>query len=140
MDIYPKCYYGDDKLVVLENLILTKGFMLHKKEDMQDFDAAQFALSSLAKHHAISYAYIKDVGGPEVFFKRFDDFTFLGMDTESLRAMVMPFVEDPIGISISILSVSNYIYFKCVKNGNMLKSLSVCRRATRKVKIKLLKF
>lgn len=106
MEIYPKSYYGDEHLVVLENLVLNKGFTLLNKEDFQDFNAAQFALATLAKHHAISYAYIKEIGGPKEFFKRFTDFDFLGFDNKNVRSLLVPFVEDPIEISISTLSVS----------------------------------
>lgn len=40
MKIYPKCYYGDDKIIVFEDLIY-KGFSLLDKTDKQDFDAAK---------------------------------------------------------------------------------------------------
>ncbi len=108
VEIYPKCYYGDEKLVVLENLVLNKGFILLDKENMQDFDAAQFALTTLAKHHAISYAYIKDIGGPVEFLKRFEDLTFLSFDAEKMRAMMVPFVDDPVALSIKILEVKKF--------------------------------
>lgn len=41
LDIYPKCYYGDETMIVFENLVLDKGFALMDKEDRQDFDAAR---------------------------------------------------------------------------------------------------
>ncbi len=105
MDIYPKCYYADEQLIVLENLVLDKGFVLLEKEKMQDFYAAQFALTTLAKHHAISYCYVKDIGGSQQFLKRFEDFNFLSYDAEKMRAMMVPFVDDPVALSIKILSV-----------------------------------
>ncbi len=61
MDIYPKCYWADKKLIVLENLVMSKGFILPDKENLQDFNAAQFALTALAKHQVLSYAYMKDI-------------------------------------------------------------------------------
>lgn len=36
----------------------------------------RLALTSLAKHHAISYAFIKSLGGPEVFFQKFPKLDF----------------------------------------------------------------
>lgn len=41
MSIYPKCYYGDKSLIVFENLVIEKGFILLKSEERQNFDAAK---------------------------------------------------------------------------------------------------
>lgn len=41
MDIYPKCYFADDKLIVLENLLLEKDYGLLDKEELQDFETAK---------------------------------------------------------------------------------------------------
>lgn len=40
VNFYPKCYYGDKKMIVLENLVLEKGLVMLKKEDLHDLEAA----------------------------------------------------------------------------------------------------
>lgn len=42
MDIYPKCYYADDKCIVFENLVVGKGYVLLNKEEQQDFESARY--------------------------------------------------------------------------------------------------
>lgn len=44
MAIYPKCYYGDDSMIVFENLVVDKGFFLVNKEERQDFEAAKYVM------------------------------------------------------------------------------------------------
>ncbi|CAL8070770.1 unnamed protein product [Orchesella dallaii] len=41
VDMYPKCYYGDNDMVVFENLVVGKGYVLLKKVEQQDLDAVR---------------------------------------------------------------------------------------------------
>lgn len=41
IDFYPKCYYGDDKMIVLENMVVDKGYELIPREIRQDLEAAR---------------------------------------------------------------------------------------------------
>ncbi len=65
-------------MIVLENLVLDKGYSLKNKEELQSLECAQFAIKTLAKHHAIAHVLITENGGPQKFFK-----TFPQLDVES---------------------------------------------------------
>lgn len=41
VDFYPKCYHGDDKLIVLENLKIEKGYELLDNKKRHDLEAAR---------------------------------------------------------------------------------------------------
>lgn len=41
MNIYPKCYYADEKITVLENIVLEKGYEMLDRAVPQDFDGAK---------------------------------------------------------------------------------------------------
>ncbi|ODM93651.1 hypothetical protein Ocin01_13029, partial [Orchesella cincta] len=103
LDIYPKCYYGDNELVVFENIVVEKGYMLLPKDDMQDLDAATLAIQTLAKHHAISHAMIQKYGGPGEFFKQFPNLDFESFTRPAFRAMLQPALENALNINIQLL-------------------------------------
>lgn len=109
MNIYPKCYYGDGTMIVFENLVKEQNYITLSKEDQHDFESAQFALITLAKHHAISYAFIKHVGGEVEFFKRFPNLGFEIFKTNSARAMIEPTIETAVATYLNILEVNFFI-------------------------------
>src|SRR3989442_559643 len=88
MDFYPKCYYADKKMIVLENLVLEKGYTQANKEERQTLEHAKFALTNLAKHHAIGHLMIKENGGPDKFFKRFPNLEFESFDTSFMINLI----------------------------------------------------
>ncbi|CAL8123643.1 unnamed protein product [Orchesella dallaii] len=107
IDFYPKCYYGDQTMVVLENLVLEKGYVLLNKEVKQDLEATRLAIVNLAKHHAISYAFIKELGGAEKFFDRFPNLNFEPFLQESARVMMEPMLDNGLSTNITILEKNN---------------------------------
>lgn len=40
--LYPKCYFADEKMIVLENLALDKGFAILDRDGHQDFETAKY--------------------------------------------------------------------------------------------------
>ncbi len=105
MSIYPKCYYGDNTMLVFENLVKDNNYTLLKKEDQHNFECAQLALKTLAKHHAISYAFIKHIGGHVEFLKRFPYLDFEIFKTKSARGMMEPTIETAVATYLYILEV-----------------------------------
>ncbi|CAL8070781.1 unnamed protein product [Orchesella dallaii] len=103
VDMYPKCYYGDNNMVVFENLVVGKGYVLLNKKEQQDLDATKVALTSLAKHHAISHAFIQEMGGPKPFFKRFQNLDLEVFNHPTARELMEPMVENAIRTNIKIL-------------------------------------
>lgn len=43
MDNFPKCWYADEDMVVLENLVLDDSFIMLNKDDKQDLFTAKLA-------------------------------------------------------------------------------------------------
>jgi hypothetical protein len=41
LDFFPKCLYGDDEMVVLENVVLDDNFIMLSKEERQDLFTAK---------------------------------------------------------------------------------------------------
>ncbi|ODN02404.1 putative oxidoreductase dhs-27 [Orchesella cincta] len=109
VDMYPKCYFGDSNMIVLENLVVDKGYELLDKNEKQDLEAVRFAITTLAKHHAISYALIQEMGGPENFFKRFKNLNFEMYATSKARSIMEPMIENAINTNIKILQKNKYI-------------------------------
>ncbi|CAL8070780.1 unnamed protein product [Orchesella dallaii] len=109
VDMYPKCYYGDNDLIVLENLVVERGYVLLNKEEPQDLDAVRFAIATIAKHHAISYALIQEMGGPQNFFKRFPNLDFEAFYQPTGRAMMEPMLENGINTNVKILEKNKSI-------------------------------
>ncbi|ODM93652.1 putative oxidoreductase dhs-27 [Orchesella cincta] len=107
LDIYPKCYYGDDKLMIFENLVVDKGYVLLPKEEMQDFEAATFAMKTLAKHHAISHAMIKAQGGPQKFFQKFKSLDFESFSAPAFEFMIKSSLENNLNTNIQLLETNN---------------------------------
>ncbi len=107
MDIYPKCYFADEDMVVLDNYLdgSDTGYMLLNKIERQDFKSAEIALKTLAKHHAISYAFIQEKfgGKGEEFLKRFPIFGEDAFKTEAVKGMMQPIMENGVEINIKIL-------------------------------------
>lgn len=44
LDFFPKCLYGDDEMVVLENLVLDDSFIMLSKEARQDLFTAKYVI------------------------------------------------------------------------------------------------
>ncbi|CAL8123619.1 unnamed protein product [Orchesella dallaii] len=107
VDLYPKCYFGDKNMIVFENLVLEKGYELLNKQERQDLDAVRFAVTTLAKHHAISYAFIKESDGPENFFKRFQNLDFEAYAQPTARAMLDSMLDKGIVTNVTMLQKSN---------------------------------
>ncbi|ODM93654.1 hypothetical protein Ocin01_13030 [Orchesella cincta] len=107
VDFYPKCYYGDENMVVFENLVLDRGFSLLSADEKQDMEAVSFAIDHLAKHHAISYALINEFGGPGPFFTRFPTLDIDAFSTPAFQKMFGPVVESSVMSSINILERYN---------------------------------
>ncbi|CAL8070771.1 unnamed protein product [Orchesella dallaii] len=107
VDMYPKCYYGDDDMIVFENLVVGKGYVMLDKQEMQDLEATKLGINSLAKHHAISYALIQEMGGPEPFFQRFPNLDFEVYNQPSARKMIAPMVDNAIKTNVKILQNDN---------------------------------
>ncbi|CAL8070783.1 unnamed protein product [Orchesella dallaii] len=103
VDMYPKCYYGDDDLIVFENLVVGKGYILLDKQEQQDLDATKIAIKSLAKHHAISHALIQEMGGPEPFFQRFRNLDFEVYNQPTARNLMAPMIDNSIRTNVKIL-------------------------------------
>ncbi|ODN02392.1 putative oxidoreductase dhs-27 [Orchesella cincta] len=103
VDMFPKCYYGDEHMIVFENLVVEKGYELLDKKELQDLEAIRFAIINLAKHHAISYALIQEMGGPENFFKRFPNLDFEVYTQPTARTMMDPMIENAIDTNLKIL-------------------------------------
>lgn len=40
-NIYPKCYYGDEKITVFQNLVVDKGFVLLSKDERHGMNVAR---------------------------------------------------------------------------------------------------
>ncbi|CAL8123649.1 unnamed protein product [Orchesella dallaii] len=103
LDFYPKCYYGDKTLMVLENLVLDKGYSLLELAEKHDMEVVRFAITNLAKHHGLSYAFIRELGGPEPFFKRFPILDFDVYALPSFRNAFESMMENAIKSNIQIL-------------------------------------
>lgn len=70
------------------------------------------ALAGLAKHHAISYAYIKSAGGPDKVFRQFPDLDFEPFLKTGLGEQILkPAVEGAFAQSIDILKVTNHTIY-----------------------------
>ncbi len=69
MNFYPKCYFADEHMIVLENLVVDKGYELKNKDEGQTLENAKFAMKTLAKHHALGHVMIMETGGSEKFFQ-----------------------------------------------------------------------
>ncbi|CAL8123631.1 unnamed protein product [Orchesella dallaii] len=103
LDMYPKCYYGDNKMIVFENVVLEKGYTLLPKDEMQNLDAATVAIQTLAKHHAISHAMIQNYGGSEKFFKKFPNLNYESFTRPAFRAMIEPALTNALNVNIQLL-------------------------------------
>ncbi|ODM90786.1 hypothetical protein Ocin01_15895 [Orchesella cincta] len=101
-NIYPKCYFADDKITIFENLFL-KGYRLGDREEKQSLEEAKIALSTLAQHHAISFALIKEYKGPIEFFKKFENLDFECYFTDQARGSLEPLMENGISACITML-------------------------------------
>lgn len=116
LNFYPKCYYGDGKMIVLENLVVGKDYILRNKEDRQDLESAKCGVTALAKHHALGHVMIEENGGVEKFFERFQYLDFEGYDN--------PFIEGMMG----------QMFDNCVKsNMKILERNDIVARATETV-------
>jgi len=69
LDFFPKLLYGDDDMIVLENLVVEDTFVMLDKEKKQDLFTAKLVLEHLAQFHGASYAFIEDFGGGWAKFK-----------------------------------------------------------------------
>lgn len=62
-------------------------------------------LTALARHHAISQAFIENTGGPEAFFLRFPDLNFDGLTAPWSRMMLGGMVENAVARLLDIFQV-----------------------------------
>ena len=65
----------------------------------------RLAIENSAKHHAVSYAMIKEYGGPEKFFNHFE---CLGLDMSTkdcIREMLEPSILSALNTSVTIIEV-----------------------------------
>ncbi|ODM98198.1 hypothetical protein Ocin01_08480 [Orchesella cincta] len=106
LDLYPKCYYGDNNMLVFENLVSDKGYVLLNKVEKHDLNTTRVAIKTLAKHHAISYAVIEEEGA-ENFFKRFANLDFEAYTQPTARTTVEPMLDNGIRANIKILQKSD---------------------------------
>lgn len=67
----------------------------------------RIVLSNYAKHHALSYAFIKHVGGPERFFQQFPKLDFEAFSYEPAQHVMGTGFEGAISRDIGILEVSS---------------------------------
>lgn len=88
----------------LENLI--SYFLLEFTTSLIIF-FCRFALITLAKHHAISYAMIQEEGGAEKFFKRFPNLDYEGFDKPQFIDMMQPICTNSLNLNLKILKVIN---------------------------------
>ncbi|CAL8147826.1 unnamed protein product [Orchesella dallaii] len=107
LDFYPKCYYGDKTMVVLENLVIDKDYMLLEAGEKQDMEAVRLAITNLAKHHGLSYAFISELGGPGPFFRRFPNLDFDAYAQPSFRKSFESMMESSIKSNVQILERNN---------------------------------
>ncbi|CAL8070768.1 unnamed protein product [Orchesella dallaii] len=90
-------------MVVFENVVVGKGYVLLNKKEQQGLDATKVALTSLAKHHAISHAFIQEMDGPKPFFKRFQNLDLEVYNHPTARELMEPMVENAIRTNVKIL-------------------------------------
>ncbi|CAL8123628.1 unnamed protein product [Orchesella dallaii] len=107
LDIYPKCYYGDNKTLIFENLVVDRGFILLPKEEMQNLDAATLAIKTLAKHHAIGHAMIQTHGGPEKFFHKFKNLDFEPLIIPTFAKMIESGLENNLNTMVLLLETND---------------------------------
>lgn len=69
------------------------------------FFFVRLALTNLAKHHAISYALIRELGDAKLFFQRFPNLECEAFCIESNRDMLGPSFDNGIDTNIMILEV-----------------------------------
>jgi len=101
LNFFPKFIYGDEEIVVLDNLVLNDTFVMLDKEKKQDLETAKVVLTNLAKFHAVNYLIIKDLG-PEEFRKKFSLNCMEALDSEKYPAMTEMF-DVPIGTALNVL-------------------------------------
>jgi len=65
-------------------------------------------LTTLAQHHAISFAIIKEHQGAQQFFNRFKDLDFECYHTSQARGSLEPLLENGITACITMLEVCTY--------------------------------
>lgn len=65
------------------------------------------AIKTLAKHHAISYAMIKEAGSVKRFFKRFTDLDFESYRNPYFMDLTKPLLINGLSANLKILEVSN---------------------------------
>jgi len=46
LNFFPKCLYGDDDMLVLDNVVLNENYAMIPKEERQDFDAALYKIQN----------------------------------------------------------------------------------------------
>jgi len=101
MTFFPKFIYGDDEIVVLDNLVLDDTFIMLSKEEKQDLETAKVVLTNLAKFHAVNYSIIKDLGAEE-FRKKFALNCTECFDSTKNPAMAQMF-DGSVGTALNVL-------------------------------------
>lgn len=64
-----------------------------------------FALETLAKHHALTYAMIAETGGEEAFSKKFPNIDADASESEMITTMMCKSIEDSFITMATILEV-----------------------------------
>ncbi|CAL8123640.1 unnamed protein product [Orchesella dallaii] len=67
----------------------------------------RFAIVTLAKYHAVSYALTKELGGQEKFFDKFPNFNFGAFLLDSARVMLEPMVNSGLETNMALLETND---------------------------------
>lgn len=114
LPFFPKCLYGDDEMVVMNNLVLDDTWIMLDKEEGQDLETAKLVLTNLAKFHAASFAYIqKEFGSREKFLEEWETVCVEAFLTAKIPMMDEIF-ENGIKTCLSILNVGEKSFFGLV--------------------------
>jgi len=103
LDFFPKCLYGDDEMVVLENLVLDDTFIMLGKEARQDLFTAKYVLTNLARFHAATYAFIEEECGGSDKFKEDWELVAAEVFIGDHNPMMEPFFDNGTTSCINIL-------------------------------------
>ncbi len=97
-------------MIVLENLVLDKGYSLKNKAEQQSLECAQFAIKTLAKHHAIAHVMIAENGGPQKFFKIFPNLDLESFDKPFMMNLLKGMCDNAVLSNIKILEKNLNIF------------------------------
>ncbi len=96
-------------MIVLEHLVVDKGYSLISKEELQNLECAQLAVKTIAKHNALGHVMIAENGGPENFFKRFPDLNFESLDKPPFLGILTSSFATCVNSNIKILEKNDVV-------------------------------